>query len=228
MALPTDFAGLKLGQNLEATKKFFLDRGHNIIYPDGKIIWSKGEKTVKPEDVQRTISAEAKNGQICTVTVEPLLPKAKMPAIQTFNCGVSKSKDTPVNSDRVIDTFIVSHYLDDKSKSEKAFYLTYMFNLATVKPAGAGIIGKLGEPDTETSQQACPPFIRSELKYKKSSSNCFVAIWLPDGSESMATSVGFGSNVRSGKIARLEMWELDTQKKVEAHKNTKAADDLGF
>ncbi len=228
VALPSDFAGLKLGQNLEATKKFLLERGHNIIYPDGKIVWAKGEKTIKPEDLPKTISTESKSGQLCTVTLEPVLPKAKLPAIQTFNCGVVKNKDTAENSDRVIDTYIISHYIDEKAKSEKAFYLTYLFNLGTSKPAGAGLIGKLGEPDTESAGQACPPFIRTALKYKRSSSNCYVAIWLPDGSESMATAVGFGTNLRTGKVARLEVWELETQKKVEAHKATKAADDLGF
>ncbi len=227
-ALPNDFAGLKLGQSMEATKKFLLEKGHNIIFPDGKIVWAKGEKSFKPEEIQRTISEESKSGQLCTVDIEPLLPKSATPAIQTFSCGVVKDKKTPVNNDRVIDTFVVSHYLDDKSKSDKAFYLTYMFNTDTSKPAGAGLIGKLGEPDTETSGQACPPFIRDDRKAKRATSNCFVTIWLPNGSQSMATAIGRGQNLRSGKVARLEIWELDTQRKVEAHKDTKAADDLGF
>ncbi len=227
-ALPNDFAGLKLGQNVEATKKFLLEKGHNIIYPDGKIVWAKGEKTFKPEDMQRTISVESKSGQLCTVTTEPLLPKTQMPAIQTFNCGIVKDKKTPVNNDRVIDTYIISHFIDEKNKTDKAFYLTYMFNTDTSRPAGSGLIGKLGEPDTETPAQTCPPFIRSGVKGKRSVHNCFVTIWLPDGSQAMATAVGFGQNLRTGKVARLEIWELDTQRKVEAHKATKAADDLGF
>lgn len=227
-ALPNDFAGLKLGQSVEETKKFLLEKGHNIIFPDGKIVWAKGEKTFKPEDMRKTISAESKSGQICTVSIEPLLLKGPLPAIQTFNCGIVKDKKTPSNDDRVIDTYIISHYLDEKSKTDKAFYLTYMFNMGTSKPAGAGLIGKLGEPDTETPTQTCPPFIRSEFKGKRAASNCFVTIWLPDGSQAMATAVGHGANLRSGKVGRLEIWELDTQKKVEAHKATKAANDLGF
>lgn len=228
VALPNDFAGLKLGQNLEDTKKFMLEKGHNIIYPDGKIIWAKGERTFKPEERERTITSESKSGQLCTVTIEPILPKVSNPAIETFKCGVVKTKENAVNNDRVIDTYIVSHYLDEKKKSEKAFYLTYMFNTQTAKPAGAGLIGKLGEPDTESSNQACPPYIKADLKYKRAGNNCFVAIWLPDGSQSMATAQGYGPNLRTGKVAKLEIWELETEKKVEAHKATKAADDLGF
>lgn len=230
-ALPSDFAGLKLGQNLEATKKFLLEKGHNIIYPDGKIVWAKGEKTFKPEDIQRTITTESKSGQLCTVTVEPLLPKSPMPAIQTFNCGVAKDKNTTVDTERVIDTYIVSHYLDDKAKSDKAFYLTYMFNVDTAKPAGAGLIGKLGEPDTESTNQPCPPYIHGNgkaAKNRRPANNCFIAIWLQDGSQNMATVVGQGGNLRTGRVAKLDLWELSTQKKVEAHKDTKAADDLGF
>ena len=225
LAMPSDFAGLKLGQNLGASKKFLLEHGHNIIYPDGKILWAKGEKSFKPADLQKTISGESKSGQLCTVSFDQLTPKTKHPHIQTFNCGVVKSKD--VNSDRVIDTFIISHFMTDNS--EKAFYLTYMFNLNTAKPAGAGLIGKLGEPDTVNPGQTCPNFVKSELKLTaKNSNTCFVAIWLPDGSEVMATAIGHGVNLQNGKIARLELWDMDAQKKVESFKASKAADDLGF
>jgi len=225
-ALPSDFAGLKLGQNLGATKKFLFDKGHNIIYPDGKILWSKGEKSFKPEDLKRTISGEAKSGQLCTVSFEPLTPKTKHPHIQAFNCGVVKGKE--INSDRVIDSYIVSHYMTEKE--EKAFYLTYLFNLKTSKPAGAGLVGKLGEPDTVNAGQACPGFLKEDLKLKPGAANhgCFVAIWLPDGSEVMATAIGHGPNLTHGKVARLELWDMGTQKQVEAHKASKAADDLGF
>lgn len=225
-ALPSDFAGLKLGQNLGATKKFLFDKGHNIIYPDGKILWAKGEKTFKPEDLKKTISGEAKSGQICTVSFDPLSPKAKHPHIQSFNCGVVKGKE--LNTETVIDSYIISHFMTDKD--EKAFYLTYLFNLKTAKPAGAGLIGKLGEPDTVNSGQPCPAFIKEELKLRPGAAahGCFVAIWLPDGSEVMATAIGFGANLQNGKVARLELWDMEAQKKVEAQKASKAADDLGF
>jgi hypothetical protein len=225
-ALPSDFAGLKLGQNLGASKKFLFEKGHNIIYPDGKILWSKGEKTFKPADLQRTISGESKTGQLCTVSFEPLLPNAKHPHIQAFNCGAVKIND-PSNTDRVIDTFLISHLMTEKD--EKVFYLTYMFNMKTSKPAGAGILGKFGEPDTVNSGQPCPNFMKTELRLKASAEkNCFVAIWLPDGSEVMATAIGFGPNLQRGKVARLELWDMETQKKVESFKANKAAQDLGF
>jgi hypothetical protein len=226
-ALPSDFAGLKLGQNLGSTKKFMFERGHNIIYPDGKILWSKGEKSFKPEDLKRTISNETKTGQLCTVSFEPLTPSGKHPHIQSFNCGIAKTKGADINPDRVIDTYIVSHLMTDKD--EKAFYLTYMFNMKTAKPAGAGILGKFGEPDTVNSSQPCPTFIKSEMRLKASNEkSCFVAIWLPDGSEVMATAIGHGSNLRHGKVARLELWDMEAQKKVESFKASKAAQDLGF
>ena len=209
-ALPSDFAGLKLGQKVEATQKFLAEKGFNVVYPDGKIV----------------NSPQPKPNQLCTVTVESLLPKVKLPAIQTFTCGVAKAKD-PSNGDRVIDTYIINHFLHEKGE-DKAFYLTYMFNLKTIKPAGSGIIGKMGDADTVNGNQACPPFVIRDLKLKKNENNCFVAIWLPDGSQVMATAVGFGANLHSGKIGRLEIWDMELQKKVEAHKATKAADDLGF
>lgn len=227
-SLPSDFAGLKLGQNLGATKKFLIERGHNIIYPDGKILWAKGEKTFKPEDLQRTISGESKSGQLCTVNWESLSP-AKHPHIQSFNCGVVRTKgNNDISPDRVIDTYIVSHLMTEKD--EKAFYLTYLFNLKTTKPASAGIMGKFGEPDTVNSGQPCPSFVKSELNLKGSAADkgCYVAIWLPDGSEVMATAIGYGANLRHGKIARLELWDMDAQKKVENAKANKAAQDLGF
>jgi hypothetical protein len=229
LALPSDFAGLKLGQNLGASKKFLIEKGHNIIYPDGKILWSKGEKTFKPADLARTISGESKNGQLCTVAFEPLSPNAKNPHIQSFNCGVVRTKgNNDLNSDRVIDTFIISHLMTEKD--EKAFYLTYLFNLKTAKPAGAGIYGKFGEPDTVNAGQPCPSFVKSELGLKGPAADkgCFVAIWLPDGSEVMATAIGHGTNLNHGKIARLELWDMEAQKKVESFKANKAAQDLGF
>jgi hypothetical protein len=209
-ALPSDFAGLKLAQKVEATQKFLSEKGFNVVYPDGKIV----------------NSAAPKPNQLCTVTMEPLLPKSKLPAIQSFTCGVTKAKD-PSNGDRVIDTYIINHFLHEKV-DEKAFYLTFMFNLKTIKPAGAGLIGKMGEPDTVNANQACPPFIIQDLKLKKNDNSCFVAIWLPDGSQVMATAVGHGANLQNGKVGRLEIWDMELQKKVESHKATKAADDLGF
>ena len=224
-AMPNDFAGLKLGQNLGASKKFLLELGHNIIYPDGKILWSKGEKTFNPADLQKTISGESKSGQLCTVSFDPLSPKTKHPHIQTFNCGVVNSKD--INPDRVVDTFIISHFMTDNS--DKAFYLTYMFNLDTAKPTGAGLVGKLGEPDTIDAGQTCPGFVKAELKLKgKDLNGCFVAMWLPAGSAVMATAVGFGVSLRKGKVGRLEIWDMESQKKVESFKASKAAEDLGF
>lgn len=212
LALPNDFAGLKLNQSLQDTTKFMQEKGHNIIYPDGKVV-------AAPKPVA---------GQLCTFSVEPLLPKKDFPAIETFNCGVVKGKE-PNNPDRVIDTYIVSHYAESKS-DEKAFYLTFLFNLKTIKPAGAGLIGKLGEPDTVTFGQACPSFIVDELKLKKHAAEkaCFNAVWLPDGSDVMASVVGFGKGLTQGKIGRLEIWNMALQKKVDSHKASKAASELGF
>lgn len=226
LALPNDFAGLKLGQNLSDTKKFLLGKGHNIIYPDGKILWSKGERTFDPTDLQRTITTESKSGQICTVSLEELTPKAKHPHIQTFNCGAVKSKE--LNTERVIDTYIVSHLMTEKD--DRAFYLTYLFNMKTTKPAGSGLIGKLGEPETVNTGQPCPAFVKSELRLKPGAAahGCFVAIWIPEGSKVMATAVGFGSRLQTAKVARLEMWDMDSQRQVEDFKATKAANDLGF
>ncbi len=222
-ALPSDFAGVKLGQDLEASKKFLLERGFNVIYPDGKIVWAKGEKSVKPAELKKTISEETKAGQLCTVTDEALLPKGERPAIRTFKCGVVQGKDP--NPDRVIDTYIINHFLDEKDKGERAFFLTFMFNMKTVKPTGAGIVGKLGEPDSVTHGQPCPGFVKKQFKRAKNS--CYIAMWLPDGG-AMATVIGLGTNLRSGKVARLELWDIELQKKVENHKASKAANDLGF
>ncbi|MGE4133488.1 MAG: hypothetical protein AB7F86_17755 [Bdellovibrionales bacterium] len=225
-ALPSDFAGLKLGQGIEETKHFLLEKGHNIIFPDGVIIWSNGKKQEKVPSVKSILLSESKAGKLCTVNDEKLVAKSEFPYVKTFDCGVTAGKSTDL--DRVIDTYVVRHLFESGSGSGKAYHLEIFFNMKTHKPAGRGIIGKLGEPDSLNTDQPCPQFIREALKMSKPDNSCFIAMWLPEGAQIMATVVGYGNKMLTAKIGRLELWDMEAQKKVESFKSKKAANDLGF